>query len=383
VTPVVITGLSTLSALGVDRESFRRGLASPARLGDGAPLATPQSFPRDKHPDARVFEVPNFAPESYLGDKGLRTLDRLTKLLVVAARLCLADAKIKGPEGFIALSPQAVGFCCSNAYASLEAIHELDRVATLEDPRYINPAKFPNTVSNSASGYVSIWEDLRALNVTVSNGNPGGLDAFYVAHDHLEDGRASCILTGGGEAMSEALLIAWEKLRLPALKHAVALSEGTCFVALETEASARAREAARLAKVTGYGTAFDPSKSASLFHPGGRALTRAIRQALGDAGRSASDVDLVITGRAGIGAFDDAETGALTEAIGAGVPTFDVKRRLGETFGAGGALAVAAAVDWLTGAPLSGIAAARSGAVVLVTELGYYGNASALIVEGA
>ena len=47
----------------------------------------------------------------------------------------------------------------SNAYGSLEAITELDRVATLEAARYINPARFPLTVANSAAGYASIWED--------------------------------------------------------------------------------------------------------------------------------------------------------------------------------------------------------------------------------
>jgi hypothetical protein len=35
--------------------------------------------------------VPDFDPSRYLGDKGLRSLDRLTKLLVVAARLALHE----------------------------------------------------------------------------------------------------------------------------------------------------------------------------------------------------------------------------------------------------------------------------------------------------
>src|SRR5262249_25869632 len=140
-------------------------------------------------------------------------LDRLTKLLVVAARLALRDAALKVDGKWSTGSPERVGVCCSNAYGSLEAITELDRVAVLEDARYINPAKFPNTVSNSASGYVSIWEDLRALNVSVSDGNCGALDAVSCADLFLETSRADAILTGGGEAMSEALYLAFDKLR--------------------------------------------------------------------------------------------------------------------------------------------------------------------------
>ena len=118
---------------------------------------------------------------------------RVTKLLVVAARICLHDAGFKKDGAWTALGPESVGLCCSNAYGSLEAITELDRVAVLEDARYINPAKFPNTVSNSASGYVSIWEDLRALNVTISDGNCGGLDALACADIFFTNERAEAL----------------------------------------------------------------------------------------------------------------------------------------------------------------------------------------------
>src|SRR6202000_1485467 len=104
--------------------------------------------------------------------------------------------------------PERVGVVVSNAYGSLEAITELDRVALLEHARYINPSRFPLTVSNSAAGYVGIWEDMRALNVTVSDGNCGALDAVACAGLLLDAGRADVLLVGGREAMSEALFVA-------------------------------------------------------------------------------------------------------------------------------------------------------------------------------
>ena len=161
-TPRLVTGLGIACALGTGSDTFFRGLVDAKRLS-ALPASAIASFDVSKYPDARIVEVPEFDATKYLGDKGLRTLDRLTKLLVVAARLCLHDAGIKKDNLWVALAPERVGVVCSNAYGSLEAITELDRVAKLEDARYINPAKFPNTVSNSASGYVSIWEDLRAL----------------------------------------------------------------------------------------------------------------------------------------------------------------------------------------------------------------------------
>ncbi|HVH45517.1 MAG TPA: beta-ketoacyl synthase N-terminal-like domain-containing protein, partial [Labilithrix sp.] len=249
--PRAITGLGIVSALGTGAEATFSAMANPP---SGSPAIT--SFDASKYEDPPIVEVPDFDPKKYLGDKGLRTLDRLTKLLVVAARLSLHHAGLKKDGRWAALAPQTVGVCCSNAYGSLEAITELDRVAVLEDARYINPAKFPNTVSNSASGYVSIWEDLRALNVSVSDGNCGALDAIACADIFLETGRAEAILTGGGEAMSEALFLAFDKLGVLGTKGAAGgarLGEGAAFFVMEPMDRAKARGAKVLASITGYG----------------------------------------------------------------------------------------------------------------------------------
>ncbi len=381
--PRAITGLGIASALGTGSTETLAALAAPSSSVTARPPIA--SFDASSYEDPPIVEVPGFDPTKYLGDKGLRTLDRLTKLLVVAARLSLHDAGLKKDGQWAALAPERVGVCCSNAYGSLEAITELDRVAVLEDARYINPAKFPNTVSNSASGYVSIWEDLRALNVSVSDGNCGALDAIACADIFLETGRAEAILTGGGEAMSEALFLAFDKLRVLGTNGAGArLGEGAAFLVLEPIERAKARGAKVLATVTGYGTSFvAPKDDVTLLFASSEALERAIENALADAGITASDVDLVVSGVSGIARFDDEERTAIGKVLGASVPVTAPKQVFGETLGAGGALGMAAALACLDGsAPsclLSGSAPAKVDKV-LVTSVGYYGNASAVVV---
>lgn len=378
-----ITGLGVASALGTGAEANLRALERGASTeGERPPIASFDASPYGAPP---ILEVPGFDPKVYLGDKGLRTLDRLTKLLVVAARLSLHHAGLKKDGEWAALAPDLVGVCCSNAYGSLEAITELDRVALLEDARYINPAKFPNTVSNSASGYVSIWEDLRALNVSVSDGNCGALDAMSCADLFLETGRAEAILTGGGEAMSEALYLAFDKLGVLG-EGGARLGEGAAFFVLEPLSRARARGAKVLATVDGYGTAFHPpDDDVTLLFASGEALEQAIEGALADAGVEAKDVDVVASGISGIARFDDEERRAIERVVGA-VPVSAPKRLFGETLGAGGALGMTAALAWLSGAPASALV---SGApperveTVLVTSVGYYGNASAVVMRRA
>src|SRR5262249_35148855 len=154
--------------------------------------------------------------------------------------------------------------------------------AQLEDARYINPAKFPNTVSNSASGYVSIWEDLRALNVSVSDGNCGALDAVACADIYLETRRADALLVGGAEAMSEALYLAFR--RLGVVGKGTRLGEGAALLALEPLEHALARKANVRAEVIGYGTAFHGPDGEELIFASAEAMESAVRMAIADAG---------------------------------------------------------------------------------------------------
>jgi 3-oxoacyl-[acyl-carrier-protein] synthase II len=381
VRPRAVTGLGIVSTLATGREAFLRAMYAPPRLSTlpGAPV---ESFDASAYPNAAVAEVKDFDPTRYLGDKGLRTLDRLTKLLIVSARLAMHDAGFKKDGLYIASSPERVGICCSNAYGSLEAITELDRVAKLEDARYINPAKFPNTVSNSASGYVSIWEDLRALNVAVSDGNCGALDAVACADIYLETGRADALLVGGAEALSEALFLAFQ--RLGALEDGTRIGEGAVLMAMEPVDLAKHRGAAIRAEVIGYGTAFvPPENEASLVHPSTEAMQRAIRSAVEDAEIEPSAIDVVASGVSGLRAFDEAELSAIAGTLGE-VAVAAPKAVLGETLGAGGGMGMAAALAWLSGAPPSPIIRGTPRARVhtaLVTSMGFYGNASAVVMR--
>ena len=288
-----------------------------------------------------------------------------------------------------------MGLVISNAYGSLEAITELDRVAVLEDARYINPARFPLTVSNSAAGYVSIWEDLRALNVSVSDGNCGALDAFGCADLFLASGRADALLVGGAEAMSEGLFAAFLRLRGPLRNRGsrsarALLGEGAALLAVETRQSARARGATELAEIVGYGSAFDPpDPEGVLVRPSSEAAEQAIAAALADAGVEPGAVDVVVSGVSGAAPFDDAELAAIARVVGEGADAACVvapKLAWGETLGAGGAFAMLAAIGLLReDARCPVVRGSLRGPVrtVLVTSVGYYGNASAVVLRAA
>jgi 3-oxoacyl-[acyl-carrier-protein] synthase II len=402
VTPRAITGLGVASALGVGREAFF------ASYDGGIPPCEQnrpvETFDASPYPGARVAEVLDFDATRHLGDKGLRSLDRLAKLLVVASRLALHDAGLKREGTWTPAArawPDRVGVVVSNAYGSLEAITELDRVAVLEDARYINPSRFPLTVSNSAAGYVSIWEDLRAVNVTVSDGNCGGLDAVACADVLLDQARADVLVVGGAEAMSEALFLAFHKLGAIGTGSSgtdgPCLGEGAAIFTLERSAAATKRSANVLAEVIGYGTSFaPPEREGALVHATPVALEHAIAGALSDAAITAAEIDVVVSGVSGQRVFDEAELLAIERTLGKNTSVVAPKLVLGETLGAGGAMGMLAAVWHLhaAGSPSSrGLDEARPSRawvrgplrggvrIALVTSVGYYGNASALVMR--
>lgn len=391
---LAITGFGAVSPVGIGGAGFFEAMTSGSCAK--APVVRPVSEAKageavtDGDGSAAVAvrspalaEVPNFDAAKYLGEKGLRTLDRLTKLLVVASRLALHDAKLKRDGAWVTTAGDRVGIVVSNAYGSLEAITELDRVATLEAARYINPARFPLTVANSAAGYASIWEDLRAMNVSVSDGNCGALDAVACADVFLEQQRADAIVVGGAEAISEALIGAYE--RLGALAEGAIIGEGAAMFVLEADSSARARGASVLGIISGYGTAFvPPEREAALVHPSAVALERAIRDAMTDANVTPDEVDVAVSGVSGLRAFDDAELSAIAQILGPDACVVAPKQALGETHGAGGAMGVLAALAYLTAGACPHVVRGRfrrDGRTALVTSMGYYGNASALVVR--
>src|SRR5262245_21435320 len=134
---IAITGHGVVSPFGMGAAAWSEGVRA------GKPVfGAPTCFDAGEYPGARVAEVRGFDPTPVLGDKGLRNLDRLTKLFLVATREALGRAGVRREGKYAAYEGTRVGVCGSTAYGSVETMTELHRVAVLENPRYLNPAKF-------------------------------------------------------------------------------------------------------------------------------------------------------------------------------------------------------------------------------------------------
>ena len=349
-TGVVITGIGVLSPVGAGRDAYWTALCQ-GRTGF-RPITLFDSTPFDVH---IAGDVPDFDPLSLLGKKGLRDLDRSTRLVCSAAKLALEDGRLEiTPE-----NTGSIGVSIGATYGSLHSIAEFDLSGLLEGPRAVNPSHFPNTVINSPASQVSIRFRIKGFNTTISTGFCAGLDAISYAADFIRLQRAQAVLAGGVEELCEETFMAFHHLGqlsgrdgtepvccpFDARRNGIILSEGAAVLVLENEQHALQRGAPILAGILGYGTAFDYDSDGTFDRPH-RGLRSAISHALRDASLEPRYIDYVCSGANSSRGLDRMESAAIKEVLGeraATIPVSSIKSMVGESYSASGALAAAAA----------------------------------------
>jgi 3-oxoacyl-(acyl-carrier-protein) synthase len=124
------------------------------------------------------------------------------------------------------------------------------------------------------------------------------------------------------------------------------LSEGAAVLVLEDEEHAVNRGVTILARILGYGNAFDPS-AGNHFNHTGQGLKNAIILALKDASLNPEDIDYICACANSTIGLDRMETRVIKEVFGKHaymVPMSSIKSMVGESFSASGALSLSAGV---------------------------------------
>src|SRR5690242_16905596 len=116
---LAITGVGLVSPLGIGFDPFAEGLRAHATAGGDAFKAASSVLPGVRDP--LVAEAWDFDPTRFLGAKGLRNHDRLTLMMLVAARLALQDAGLKRDGKHVVYSADRIGVCSATAYGSLDS----------------------------------------------------------------------------------------------------------------------------------------------------------------------------------------------------------------------------------------------------------------------
>ncbi len=341
---IAITGIGVVSPIGIGKRNFWQAIKE-GRSGVG-PISL---FSVDNLKVNLGAEVKDFMPEEILGQKGLRNLDRATKLLLCAGKLALLDSGLDTAR----LDTTRIGISIGTTFGSLWSISEFDKTAFLEGARFVNPAEFPNTVINSPPSQLAIRFNIKGPCATIASGFSSSIDALKYAQDLIRNGKADIVLAGGVEEFCAQVFLGFYKAKfLAGLKgleiscpfdkrrNGIIFGEAGAVVVLEREDLAKQRHACIYGYICGCGRYFYPYLP-HRYEPEGRGLLRAISLALEDAKLSYKDIDYISAAANSTPQADLIETKVIKEIFkekARQIPVSSIKAMLGETFSAAGAL---------------------------------------------
>ncbi len=137
---------------------------------------------------------------------------------------------------------ERTGLVYGYALAGLPGMIQFASEVRDQSPRFVSPIHFPQTVGNYNAGTLARCFGLRGPNLTFSSGASSGLDAIAEAYALLQSDKADIIFAGGTDILTDEIAKA---LHQPDRT----LSEGACWMVLETLSHAHSRNAKPLALI--------------------------------------------------------------------------------------------------------------------------------------
>jgi 3-oxoacyl-[acyl-carrier-protein] synthase II len=347
---IVITGLGVVAPNGIGKDEFWEALK------EGQSGIKPISrFDTSEFKCKLAGEIYGFNPAYFLGSKGLRGLDRTSRLLCSAAKLAMDDAGLTIDHK----NTDDIGVCTGTTLSSIWNFAEFDKGAIIDGPLYTDISLFPGIVANAASSQVSIRFNIQGFNTTIATGYSSSIDALNYAIDFIKLGRVKAVLVGGVESLSLANFIGFynlgffagikgDELSCPFDKrrNGIILSEGAAIILIEDEEHAKQRNANIYAEVNGVGNYFNAFRAGKYDSAGG-GLKESIKEAMRNSDLGVEDIDYISASANSVSEQDKIETKIIKGMFGRyayNIPVSAIKSMTGEPFSAGGLFQIAASI---------------------------------------
>jgi len=326
---VVVSGIGVVSTFGASRESFRDGL-----LAGRSGIAPVTAFDVSDCRTRVAASVTGFEPTAWIPPMKLRRMDDTARYAVVATRQAFEDASYPlGGDG--------------DDHAGV-----IMGTFTAGGPAGAPAILFNSTVANAPASLAGLEFKLRGPNVTVSQKESSGLAAIVSATDTIRLGRAPALVAGGVDAIFDIFFRVHSRFGVMAdgdapgpfdrHRRGFVLGEGGFALLLEDETvwgSRAAKQYGAVVGVAGGSAAVGINQWPDTPAP----LVRTMQDAIGDAGLSPGDIDVVYASANATTVLDRVEAQALALVFDTARPLVtSIKGAIGE-FGASGAASCAAA----------------------------------------
>ncbi|MDI9836409.1 ketosynthase chain-length factor [Streptomyces sp. KAU_LT] len=343
---VVVTGLGVTAPNGLGVQDYWE-----VTLAGKSGIGRITRFDPSQYPARLAGEIPGFAAEEHLPSRLLPQTDRMTRLALVAADWALEDAGIRPQD----LPDSSMGVVTASSSGGFEFGQGELQALWSRGSQYVSAYQSFAWFYAVNSGQISIRHGMKGPSSVVVSDQAGGLDAVAQARRQIRKGTA-VVVSGAVDASicpwGWVAQLAAQRLTtrdepsqayLPfdAAADGYVPGEGGALLVMESEESARSRDARIYGEVAGYAATFDPAPGSG--RPPG--LRRAIELALADARMDAGDIDVVFCDAAADPELDRAESEAITAVFGPhGVPVTAPKTMTGRLYSGAAPLDLATAL---------------------------------------
>ena len=349
---VVITGVGLLTPVACGREEFWRAITS----GESG-IAPVTSFDTSAFPVHLGGEVKGFVPEEWVRRRPVHELGRGSQLAIAAAHMAVENSGIDLASYLPGRAGVSMG-TTSGEPQIVEQYNDIRRHGGLEAIPKELPPKYPCHVIPSN---MAIEFGLRGPCLMIPTACAAGNYAIGYGFDVIRTGRADVMLAGGADPFSRITYMGFARLGAIAPqrcqpfdknRQGMVPGEGAAVLVLEPLEAAKARGAAIIAEVLGYGVSCDAHHMTAA-HPQGDGAIRAMAMAMEGSRVTVDDIDYISAHGTGTPTNDRVESLAVRRLFGARadkVPMSSIKSMLGHTMGAASAIeAVACALAISTG----------------------------------
>ncbi len=348
---VVITGIGTVSSVGIGKDEFWRGIVQGK---SGVKRVT--RIPEAQQPASKIAaEITDFDPNKWMEPKQVKRTDRFIQLAIAASYLAIEDAKLD----MTTLNPLRVGVVAGSAAGGFQSIEDQFRVLTNKGPDRCSPMTVPMLIVNMAAGWISMLHNAQGPNLCTVTACATSAHSMGDAYRLIQRGEVDVMFAGGSEAPITSLVMAGfasartlstrndepEKASRPfdQDRDGFIIGEGAAILMLESLSHALKRGAPIYAEMVGYGSTADAFDIVQP-RPDGAGAARAVKLALEEAGAKPEQVNYVNAHGTSTWLGDKAETRAMKTVFGPHTKKLMVsstKSMTGHLLGAAGALEAA------------------------------------------
>lgn len=310
---VVITGLGTVSGLGLSTPAFWDAL----KAGHSAIHPLSPSVENVKITTAAT--VPEFEPDDYFSASELSMADRFSQLAVIAAQEAVDDAELASDKEVLGHAAAIIGSGCGGKHTDEATYNQL----YVQQRSRVHPLTIPKGMPSAAASMVSMRLGIKGPAFSLASACASGSHAFIQGMTMIQSGMIDVALVGASDApFTYGLLKAWDALRVVSNdtcrpfcsdRSGLVLGEGAGMLLLESEQHAKARNARIYAELAGCGMTSDADH---ITRPDLSGITRAMNIALHHAGLSPQEVDYINAHGTGTQLNDVTETEAIKRVFG-------------------------------------------------------------------